>query len=81
MTPFSLYIECPHCGGDLDWVTGTPNPSDKPKREDTTVLKCRRNGHHLWVVRVELLKAPVDPRAAERQRKVREKARRMAVAA
>ncbi len=72
MTRFILDVDCPRCGADVDYVTGTPL-TDKLKREDTTVLRCRQDPHHKWVVHVELLKAPVNAHAEELHRKTEEK--------
>jgi len=76
MTPFTIYIGCGFCGGDLERVTGTPYEYEGPNRDAATVLKCKRDPHHKWVVRMELMKAPVDGRADMLHRKSEEKARR-----
>lgn len=70
MSPFHLYVGCGDCGGDVERVTGSPYVHDGPNREHSTVLKCKRC-HHYWVLRAELLRAPTDARACDRQRKAR----------
>lgn len=67
MSSFTIEATCRTCGGHLDYVTGSPSRL-RPRTETVWVLRCRENGHHLFVLRAELLKAPVDARVAERQR-------------
>lgn len=80
MSPFTIYVGCGHCGGDLEVVTQTPYEYGGLNKETATVLQCKRSGHHLWVMRSELLRAPVDAAATERQRKHRDRQRKTVAA-
>lgn len=76
MSPFTLYVGCGDCGGDMERIAGTPFKYEGLNRDINSVLRCKRC-HHLWVVRSEMLRAPADAMACDRQRKAR---RREAVA-
>lgn len=76
MTPFTIYIGCGHCGGDLEKVTENSYHYEGSNPERVTVLKCKRHAHHLWVMRAELMRAPVDAAVTEKQRKDAERQRR-----
>jgi len=74
MTPFTIYIGCGDCGGDVDKLAASPWSYEGLNREQTTVFKCKRCPGR-WVVRGEMLRAPADAAAAERSRLSKVRAR------